>query len=266
MANKIYIIFDLDETIGQFIQLGYFYQGITSYFKKSPTKQEFFLLLEYFEHYFRPKIFEILNYIKKHKVKNREKLEVLIFTNNQGGIRWVDDIKEFIERKINYKIFDKIIGPYKIKEEIHEILRSNHVKHYDDLVKFIDCNDNTPILFLDDNFHREMVRDNIIYLLVEPYEFQYKVNDLINIYLNYNENIDKNDFTLFITNYMNTKSYKKNKNEISNKDYKMSDIILKHIHNFLTLNLKKNNKNKTLRKVKLNLNKTKKNKLYNYKL
>jgi hypothetical protein len=266
MTTKIYIIFDLDETIGQFIQLGYFYQGITRYFKKLPTKEEFFLLLEYFKNYFRPNIFKILSYIKLYKEKHKEKLEVLIFTNNQAGIKWVTEIKEFIERKIKYNIFDKIIGPYKIKEEIHEILRTNHVKHYDDLVKFIDCNDNTPILFLDDNFHKEMIRDNIIYLLIEPYEFQYKINDMINIYLSNNDNIDKNNFTLFITNYMNTKIYKKNKSEISKKDYKMSDIILKHIHNFLTLNLKKNNVNKTLKKTKLNFNKTKKIRLNNYKL
>ena len=86
MTNHIYIIFDLDETLGQFVQLGHFYNGITQYFKKIPTKKEFFNLLDNYEKYFRPNIFTILNYIKKYKIKYKHKLTTLIFTNNQVGI------------------------------------------------------------------------------------------------------------------------------------------------------------------------------------
>lgn len=266
MTNKIYIIFDLDETIGQFSQLGYFYQGITKYFNKLPSKKDFFILLDKYKYYFRPRIFDIFNYIKYHKKRHKNRLYILIFTNNQAGKKWITDIKDYIELKINYNLFDKIIGPYKIRNEIQEMLRSNHVKEYDDLVNFIECNDNTPIMFLDDKFHKGMLRDNIIYLLIEPYEFQYKIQDLINIYLNYNDDIHKEQFSKFITLFMSSKNYEITKSNILKKDYNMSDIILKHIHNFLTSKLKRKHFKKTVRKRIQRRNKTLKKQLYNYKL
>ena len=70
MVQKSYIIFDFDETIGQFVQLGYFYKGLIRYFNKIPTTDDFHILLNKCVKYFRPYIFEILNYIKKYKVLN----------------------------------------------------------------------------------------------------------------------------------------------------------------------------------------------------
>lgn len=265
MTNHIYIIFDLDETLGQFVQLGHFYNGITQYFKKIPTKKEFFNLLDNYEKYFRPNIFTILNYIKKYKIKYKHKLKTLIFTNNQVGISWITKIKDYIEYKIHYKLFDKVIGPYKIKSEIQEIMRSNHIKKYDDLIKFIKCDETTPIMFLDDNFHNEMVRDNIVYLLLKPYEFQYKLEELIPIYLKNNNVKNKTDFICFITNFMKKQKYNITKSIISHEDYSMSDIIMKYIHEFLNKHLQmKSNLHKTLKKRKYYVNKTIKKR--NYKI
>ena len=43
-------------------------------------------------------------------------MKVIIYTNNQGGKEWVSKIKNFMELKIGYDLFDRIIGPHKIKE------------------------------------------------------------------------------------------------------------------------------------------------------
>ena len=118
MTKPVIVIFDLDETLGQFVQLGYFYQAITNYFGKQLTKPEFFELLDNYEKYFRPYIFKILEYVKKKKQRNRN-LKVIIYSNNQSGYKWINYIRDYIENKLNYKLFDKVIGPHKIGREIY---------------------------------------------------------------------------------------------------------------------------------------------------
>jgi len=108
MVNKSYIIFDFDETMGYFTQIGYFYNALMNYYKRRPTKHELYTLLNKCDKYFRPNLFHILNYVKKHKISNN-KLNVIIFTNNQGGKQWVSKIKDFMELKINYTLFFSLI-------------------------------------------------------------------------------------------------------------------------------------------------------------
>ena len=246
MAKKSYIIFDLDETIGQFVQLGCFYKGLIQYFNKVPTKNEFYQLLNRCNKYFRPRMFEILNHIKVHKIKDKN-LNVLIYTNNQGGNSWVTKIKDFMELKIQYGLFDRIIGPHKIRDELYEILRSTESKCYNDLVKIIDCNDKEDILFLDDNFYNEMLKDNVIYLLVKPYRYYYKSIELVNIFLSYNNVKNINEFTDYMINYMKKYDETKSKSFVSNEDIEMSNKIIKHIKDFLSKVKNKKSNRKTLK-------------------
>ena len=251
MVKKSYIIFDFDETIGQFIQLGHFYKGLVKYFNKIPTKYEFYTLLNKCDKYFRPNMFEILNYIKKYKISN-DKLKVIIYTNNQGGKPWVSKIKDFMELKIEYNLFDRIIGPHKIKEELYEILRSSEKKSYDDLVKIIDCNDKEDILFIDDCFYKDMIKDNVVYLLVKPYKYSYNTNELIDIYLTYNKINDTNRFTNYMTQFMSLFNNKKSKTYITNEDIETSNDILTKIKDFLfeSKNNKSHKKTIKIRKYK----------------
>ena len=252
MVKKSYIIFDFDETIGQFIQLGHFYRGLVKYFNRVPTKYEFYTLLNKCDKYFRPNMFGILNYIKKYKMSN-DKLKVIIYTNNQGGKQWVSKIKDFMELKIEYNLFDRIIGPHKIKEELYEILRSSEKKRYDDLVKIIDCNDNEDILFIDDSFYNDMIKDNVVYLLVKPYKYYYKTHELIEIYLSYNKIDNRSNFIEYMTHFMSLFDSKKSKSHITNEDIETSNDILTKIKDFLFKS--KNNKSHK-RTVKIYRHKT----------
>ena len=247
MVKKSYIIFDLDETIGQFVQLGCFYKGLIQYFNKVPTETEFYQLLNRCNKYFRPKMFEILNHIKLHKMKEKH-LDVVIYTNNQGGKSWVTKIKDFMELKIQYNLFDRIIGPHKIRDELYEMLRTSESKCYHDLVKIIDCNDKEDILFLDDNFYTDMLKDNIIYLLVKPYKYYYESIELVNIFLSYNNVTDINKFTDYMIHYMKKYDETKSKSFISNEDIEMSNKIIKHIKEFLSKVKNKKSNRKTLKK------------------
>ena len=68
MANKV-VVFDLDETLGCFVQFGIIQQGICDYFKKETlTQHEFNKLLDIYPDFLRPLILEITKYIYK-KIK-----------------------------------------------------------------------------------------------------------------------------------------------------------------------------------------------------
>ena len=87
--NKKIIVFDLDETMGFFTQMGTFWDAIrllhgTAYSSLNfgiprPTFQE---TLDIFPEFLRPDILKILNYIIESK---KEGLcdDVMIYTNNQ---------------------------------------------------------------------------------------------------------------------------------------------------------------------------------------
>jgi len=68
--NKINIIvFDLDETLGHFVQLGIFCDILEKYNKRKLTTNEFNELMDIFPEFIRPNILKILLYLKKKKKK-----------------------------------------------------------------------------------------------------------------------------------------------------------------------------------------------------
>jgi hypothetical protein len=79
----IYVIFDLDETLGHFVQLGIINDMIEQYYKQQLSQEAFNKLCDVFIDYFRPGIFLVLRYIKRKKIKNN-RIKVVIYTNNNG--------------------------------------------------------------------------------------------------------------------------------------------------------------------------------------
>ena len=89
------VVFDLDETLGYFFELGIFWELLINYFSKNKinkielSQDSFNELLNLFPEFLRPNIFSILNYLKYKKTKN-ECSHVMIYTNNQGPKQWVN--------------------------------------------------------------------------------------------------------------------------------------------------------------------------------
>lgn len=255
MTSSVIVIFDLDETLGQFVQLGYFHQAITNYFGKQPTKKEFFELLDNYDKYFRPHIFNILDYVKVKKKKNKN-LKVLIYSNNQFGYKWINHIKDYIHQRLQYDLFDIVIGPYKIGKQVYEPLRTSNKKQFSDLIKFIKCNDDTKIMFLDDTFFVGMNHPSIFYVLIEKYNFQYKLHDLINMYIRMRNIKDSDTFKSYIIEYMKNIRYNEVKHTIHKGDIRMSEDIMEYLKMFFNKNLKP----RTLKRKTKKMNKTRKNK------
>ena len=250
--NNRVIIFDLDETLGYFVELGIFIDCLEEYYNKKIENKEFFKILDLYPEFIRPYMLSILKYIS---IKKEEKkcYKVMIYTNNQGEKSWVENIKNYFEYKLNNKLFDKIIAAFKVDGKRIELNRTSHNKSVDDLFRCVKLPKNIKICFIDDQYHEQMVDDQVFYIKVEPYLYPIDFNEMIKRYVNSHGLIDEN----FIKEMNNL--YKKYNYKVINKDeeeYKIDKIVSKklfsHIKNFLNDNNRKTYKrkiikNKTLR-------------------
>jgi hypothetical protein len=172
--NKI-VVFDLDETLGYFMEFGMFWDALHDYLKEKDIIKEikvdqhlFNELLDLYPEFLRPNILNILNYLKKKREKTHCS-KIMIYTNNQGPEDWAKYIKTYFENKLNYKIFDQIIAAFKVNGKRVEICRTTHMKTHEDLIRCTQIPDNTSICFLDDVYYPSMSHDNIYYINIKPY-------------------------------------------------------------------------------------------------
>lgn len=176
-SNKV-VVFDMDETLGQFSQLGIIVDAIEKLLKKKLNQNEFNNLLDIFPLYLRTDILKSLNYLKNKKEKNKLD-KVIIFTNNQGPKEWSNKIKNYFNYKLKYNLFDQVIGAYMINGKPIERLRTSHNKKYLDLIRIAKLDINTKICFIDDLYHMEMEDQNLFYINIYPYEYEYTYNKIL---------------------------------------------------------------------------------------
>jgi FMN phosphatase YigB (HAD superfamily) len=227
-SNKI-VVFDMDETLGSFQQLSIIVYVFEKIKKNKINQKEFNKLLDIFSNYLRTDIINILNYLKEKKIK-KEVDKIIIFTNNQGPKEWARKIKNYLNYKVNYTLFDKIIGAYKIENDtiLNERLRTSHEKKYNDLINILDLSKNTNICFIDDVYHENMDNEKIFYIHVNPYNYEYLVGDII-ILLRKNFNYTNKEIIMYSKELRQYKVRKTNNiNEKSN-----TKKILKLIQQFL---------------------------------
>ena len=243
-SSKI-VVFDLDETLGYFMEFGMFWDALKAYINHKQVKisidQKLFnTVLDLFPEFLRPNIINILNYLKKKKKQNHcDKL--MIYTNNQGPIEWANYIMKYFEEKINYKIFDQIIAAFKVQGKRVELCRTTHMKTHADLIKCTKLPEETQICFLDDVFYPDMSNEKIYYINVKPYTHDLEFNDMINRLLNSDilgaEVIDPTYCREFILTFMKKYNYiyvGKN-TETQNVDKIVSKKILHHLHIFFKM-------------------------------
>jgi hypothetical protein len=181
-SSKI-VVFDLDETLGYFMELGMFWDALKGYIKhkqlKITTDQNLFNdVLDLYPEFLRPNITGILNYLKKKKEKNHCD-QLMIYTNNQGPVEWAKFIMNYFEKKINYKIFDQIIGAFKVQGKRIELCRTTHMKTHKDFIKCTKVPEHTQICFLDDVFYPDMSNEKIYYINLKPYIHDLDFNEMI---------------------------------------------------------------------------------------
>ena len=76
------VVFDLDETLGSFVELGMFWDAINNTLGKQDSSH-FNEILDLYPEFLRPKIIKILKYILDRKSDGTCN-KIMIYTNNQG--------------------------------------------------------------------------------------------------------------------------------------------------------------------------------------
>ncbi len=259
--NKI-VVFDLDETLGSFVELGIFWDALENFYGHKMSNDDFITLLDIFIEFLRPDIINILKFII-NKRNSGECNKIMIYTNNQAPKSWTKLICNYFDKKLNTIVFDKIISAFKVNGKVVEICRKSHNKTFGDLINCSKIPKNTKIFFIDDQLHPDMEHENVYYIKIKPYNYSLPYNIMAEKYYEYEYNninkvSNKTEFIDTIIKIMNRYNYIHkdiNSNEIDK-------IVSKQIMNYLKeFFLKK--KHNTLKKkvIKLKKNKTKKIKI-----
>lgn len=160
-----YVVFDLDETLGFFTELGIIWNCLETVYNIT-GQSNFNELCNIFEKdYFRPGIFKALDYLKKQG----NKVRVVLYTNNTGSLEWLRMILRYMEEKINARgLFYKIVPGYKPGMR-GPCVRTSFDKTYPEIIRCAEIPADAKIIFFDDLVHEKMKAPNVKYIRVRPY-------------------------------------------------------------------------------------------------
>ena len=177
MRPKV-VVFDLDQTLGDFGQLSTFWFGLQDYMKNKLKEPDFYEVLDMYPNVLRPNILTILKYLKKQKETGGCN-KVIIYTNNNGEKKWPLMIKRYLEYKTGTRLFDRTIAAYKAKGKRVESLRTTYNKTYNDLQRCAHLPQQMDVCFVDDLVHPQMFRNNVSYLHIPAYHSSLEPKQMI---------------------------------------------------------------------------------------
>ena len=138
---------------------------------------------------------------------------------------WVLGVKKYLELKINYPLFDRVISAWKVDGKIIERKRTSHGKTYDDLLRCAHLSRNTKVLFFDDQEHPIMEHQNVLGVHVIPYTYIINGEELVNRFLHSklkclikNPERFKKFMSIHMSRYWDKKTHRKH--PISKGEYK----------------------------------------------
>lgn len=175
------IVFDLDETIGQFSNLHELTNAFEDVLQRPLKQMDFNKLLNLYPEFLRPGILTILEFLD-YKKKQGSLHKVYLYTNNQCGKEWVDKIVAYINMKIGATkpLFDDVIYAFKIKNQIVDMRRTTNNKTHEDLIKCTMMKDDTTeICFIDDKKYMRMHGERVYYIQPRPYIHPLSKQDII---------------------------------------------------------------------------------------
>ena len=240
---KKVVVFDLDETLGYFIEFSIFCDSLQLYNKnqnrehsqysqqhsQQHSQKEFNKLLDLYPEFVRPNILPILKYFKR-KTESGECSAVMIYTNNTGPKEWAHKIKSYFETKIDFQLFAQSIGAFKVQGKRIEICRTTYDKTINDFIKCTKLPKETQICYLDDVYYPNMNYENVYYIKVKPYIHDLTFHEMIDRYVKspLGEKVrDENNFTEFMNQQM--KEYEYAYVEKTKEEVEIDKIITKQI-------------------------------------
>jgi len=234
------VVFDMDETLGYFIQFSYFWENLKVYFNKQNKElklldDNFNKILTLYPEYIRPNISSVLKYLK-HKLEINKCQGVMIYTNNNGSKEWIHHIKDFFEDKINYNLFNQVIRAFKVNGKQIEMCRTTNEKTVKDFIKCTKLPENTQICFLDDLFHPKMNYENVYYIKLKAYKYDLPFDEIIKRFTNSEIGKkllnDPQDFHDYMNEIFNTYSYVPKTKEEQDIDKIITKQTMLYLQNF----------------------------------
>jgi hypothetical protein len=249
------IIFDLDDTIGHFEEVAIFLNGLQIIIGKRQIPDKYiFKLLDLWPKFLRPGIMEIFEIIKTEKKKN-SCIKAVIYTNNMGPRSWTLLIRRYIEKKLRYKLFDKVITAYRPFEATNK--RTTHSKTYSDLLRSTNYGKDATFIFLDDQSHPFMRHPKIKYMHLYAYNYGIPFNKMIKSFLASKlgyiiPKSEKEKFKSYMYRYLTSGNeytkYKIKRTRINKTDIRQFQLIRKALFKFLHINKTRNNRRKKPRR------------------
>ena len=230
--QKRVVVFDMDETLGYFTDLGVLWDCLN--IKSSLNNDHFFEIVDLFSIYLRPQIMNILKFIKKMKQKNKCH-KVMIYTNNQGPKSWTQLITGYFENKLDYKLFDQLILSFKVDGKRVELNRTSHNKSVKDFFKCTDLPTNVRICFLDDKYHPEMDDEQVYYVHMKPYHYSIEYRELADSYYDkFHKQFQLGEKSEFVDSLVNCmKQFGFHKYHTTKEELAVDEVIGKQIMNCL---------------------------------
>lgn len=230
------VVFDLDETLGYFTELGMFWDALEKYYGHNLFSDKFFEVLDTFPEFFRPDIMNIMDIIKHKKSCHK----IIMYTNNQGPKSWVTMISEYFNKKLGFNVFDQVIAAYKINGRQIEPKRTSHDKSTQDLFNILEIPKNTEVCFIDDLYHPLMDKENVFYINIKPYRMSIPYDEMAERYYHTilyknNSTINKMKFINSIVSFMQQYNYMVIEKTAEEKkmDIIVSKKLLLHLEEFL---------------------------------
>ena len=217
------LVFDLDETLGDFSDLEMIWNALQLYNIKPNDEQLFKDLLDLYPEFLRYGIISILEYLFQKK-KTKACDSIYIYTNNQGHPKWISMITSYFDHKLNLKnkkLFDKTIHAFKINDKRLELKRTTHRKTWSDFIKCTLLPINTEICFIDNTNFESMKKEKVYYIQPMSYFHHLSGEQIVNRFMH----------SKIAKNILKTDSDKRN----------LKDFILSRKLNESSLNEKENN-------------------------
>ena len=172
-----YIVFDLDETLGYFTELGIIWNCLQSVYSIN-GQNNFNELCDLFkDEYFRPGIFKVFSYLKS-KGSN---VEVILYTNNTGNLLWLKMILRYMEEKaLAPNLFTTIVPGFKPYAKKGPYSRTSFDKTYHEIIRCAKIPNDAKIIFFDDLAHPGMIHPNVTYHKVKQYHHPLRPTYIIN--------------------------------------------------------------------------------------
>lgn len=175
---KRVVVFDLDETLGSFVDLEILWELIVRY--KHHLSIEFDSILDLYPEFIRYGILSILEYLYSKKTTG-ECYKVYLYTNNQSTKEWVQMIVRYFNNKISSTVplFDQIIYAFKINNIQIELNRTTNKKTQDDFIRCTLLPPTTSICFIDDFMYKDMKKERIYYIKPKAYRHHLSTDEIL---------------------------------------------------------------------------------------